>query len=214
MGRSLVALVTDPASFFASRSDSPGYLGPLIVVAVTGTSTLFAQLLLVSMTVVGSQPTIEYVTHAVQVQLPALSVVGAALSFGHVFGYWLAYALVFVLVTGLFGAEENAQSTLVLAGWGFFPWALSGVVWLLAMIASAAATPPPTVAAGNEAFVQAIQTTPLVEATRLLDHVAVVWSLGLWTVLLRTVRNVSFPQAMVAVLPVALFELLKVQVLF
>jgi hypothetical protein len=214
MARSIATLVTDPSSFFASREASPGRLGPVVVVALTGAMTLFAQLLLVSMTVVGSQPTIEYVTHAVRVQLPAVSVVGAAISFGHVFGYWLAYALVFVLVTRLFGAAENPRSTMVLAGWGFFPWALSGAVWLLAMIASAGTTPAPEMASGNAAFVQAVQATPLVEATRLLDHVAVVWSLGLWTVLLRTVRGVGYPQAAVAVLPVALFELLKVHVLF
>ena len=214
MARSIAALVTDPASFFASRSDSPGRLGPVIVVAVTGATTLLAQLLLVSMTVVGSQPTIEYVTHAVRVQLPAASVVGAVISFGHVFGYWLVYSLVFVLLTRLFGAEGNVRSTVVLAGWGFFPWALSGTVWLLAMIASAATTPAPEMVAGNAGFVEAVQATPLVEATRVLDHVAVVWSLGLWALLLRAVRGVSLFQAAVAVLPVAGFELLKVHVLF
>lgn len=206
-------LVVRPASFFASRAPDPGRLGPAAIVALTGAITLGGQLLLVSMSVIGQVPTIEYVTQSVRVSLPALSVAGAVISFGHVFGYWLVYSLVFYLVTIPF-AEEGSPTTLFwLAGWGFLPWFLTGLVWLLAMVISAGMVPEPVVPAENAAFIREVQDTFLVRSTRPIDALGVVWSLGLWTVLVRTLRSVRWWQAALAVAPIAAFEAAKLLLL-
>jgi hypothetical protein len=203
-------LFVRPGRFFASRAPDPGRLGPVAIVALTGTITLGGQLLLVSMSVIGQVPTIEYVTQSVRVSLPALSVAGAVISFGHVFAYWLVYSLVFYLVTIPF-AEEGSPSTLFwLAGWGFLPWFLAGLVWLVAMVLSAGMIPEPVVPAENVAFVRQVQDTLLVRATRPIETLGVVWSLGLWTVLVRRVRGVDLWQAALAVFPVAAFEAAKI----
>ena len=214
MTSGLSSLFTAPSAFFAAHEENPGRIGPVVVVALTGAITLAAQLLLVSMSVIGRQPTIEYVTHTVQIQLPALSVAGAAFSFGHVFGYWIAYSLLFSFVSGLFSSNGDFRTVFWLTGWGFLPWALGGVFWLGAMIVSANSTSAPMMAAGNEAFIRQVQAATIVRVTQYLDHIAVIWSLGLWTVLIKKIREVETWQAIAAVIPVAVFEFGKVLFLF
>lgn len=213
MSASLSTLFTSPARFFDSRSEDPGRLGPVLVVALTGTITLSAQLLLTSMSIVGEGPSIAYVTNAVRVQLPAMAVGGAAISFGHVFGYWIIYSLIFYLVTVPFSEEKDFRTLFWLSGWGFLPWFLSGVFWLIAMIWSAFSVQAPTMAAGNAVFVERVQETLFVQASRPVEILGVVWSLGLWTILVKKLRSVETWQALVAILPVALFELAKTLVL-
>lgn len=210
MTRSIAALIIAPTRFFEARRADFDRWPPLLIVALTGGITLGAQLLLSSMSVIGDQPTVEYVTHTLQVSLPALTVSGAAISFGHVFGYWLLYSVIFYLLTVPFAAAGEFRTLFWLTGWGFFPWFLAGAVWLLAMILSAFSVPAPTMPAGNGAFVQAVQDTMLVQVTEPLDYVGTLWSLGLWTVAVSKVRGVKRWQAVLAVLPVGLFELAKI----
>jgi hypothetical protein len=214
MSMSVISFLTAPRSFFNSQADSPPRLAPILILSLTGAITLGAQLLLVSMSVIGRQPTIEYVTHAIQIQLPAISVFGAAVSFGHVFGYWIVYSAVFYLVSMAFSNEGNFRDVFWLSGWGFLPWVLSGILWLSAMIISAQAIGAPVISSENPVFVQLVQQTTLVQATQYIDHLAVVWSLGLWAILLKQVRGLNNLQAIIAVAPVAVFELLKVIFIF
>jgi len=210
MTLSVSALLTAPSRFFDARRADFDRWPPLLIVAFTGGITLGAQLLLSSMSVIGDQPTIEYVTHALQVTLPALTVSGAAISFGHVFGYWFLYSVTFYLLTIPFAEDGTFRTLFWLSGWGFLPWLLAGTVWLLAMVLSAFSVPAPTMTAGNGAFVQAVQDTVLVQFTKPLDYLGTLWSLGLWTVAVSKVRAVKRWQAVLAVLPVGLFELAKI----
>lgn len=213
MARSVVTLLVRPRQFFANNRENSGHVLPTLVVAATGASTLFAQLLLVSMSVIGDRPTLSYVTTALQVELPAITVAGSFVSFGHVFGYWLAYAAVFYLLSKPFANSGSFSEVFWLTGWGFLPWVFSGAVWLAAMIASAHVTPVPTTPAENDLFVRQVQQTSLVEGSLYLDHLATLWSLGLWAVLVRTVRDVTPVQALLAISPIAAFELAKVLLL-
>ena len=214
----MVVSVTDllfrPSRFFSSRLSDPGRLGPILVVSLTGAITLGGQLLLVSMSVIGQEPMLRYVSHSLQISLPATSVGGAIISFGHIFGYWLVYSLVFYLVTIPFSDEGDFESLFWLAGWGFLPWFLAGVFWLLAMLVSAQTIPEPVMQTGNAEFVRQVQETIFVQVTRPIETLGVIWSLGLWTILIRRVRSVKLWQALLAVLPVALFELAKMILLF
>lgn len=215
----LVSLVRSPTEYFRARRDDPPRVLPVGVLAATGLSTLLAQLLLVSMSVIGDRPTITYVTAPVRLELPQITVAGALVSFGHVYVYWILYAGVFYLLTKPFAnreAEDSSgfSSVFWLTGIGFSPWVLSGVVWLGAMVVSAEMTPPPETTAGNDAFVEQVQQTSLVEASNYLDNVMTIWSLVLWTRLLKSVRGVTDLQSVFAVLPVAAFEAYKTLVLF
>jgi hypothetical protein len=203
------ALVTSPSRFFDTRRQEPGRLVAVLILALTGASTLGAQLLLASMSVIGERPTLSYVSTAFQIEIPALTVAGALVSFGHVFLYWLVFALSFFLLSRPFASRGDFSTLFWLSAWGFLPWALSGLVWLGAMIVSAYSVPPPATEAGNAAFVQRVQATSIVESSLLVEHLATVWSLGLWTVLVRTIRSLRWWQALLAVGPVAAFEVAK-----
>jgi hypothetical protein len=213
MSPPLATLVTAPRQFFSTARDDPDSLPPIVVVAATGAITFGAQLLLVSMSVIGDRPTLSYVSAAIRVELPAITVAGSLVSFGHVFAYWVAFAAVFYLVSRPFADRGSFATVFWLTGWGFTPWLLTGVVWLAAMIASAYMTPAPTTPAENDVFVQQVQQTSLVRASRYLDHLGTLWSLGLWVAMVRVVRGVSRRNALVAVSPVAAFELAKVVLL-
>ena len=213
MSRSVATLLTHPRKFYSAREDDPGRLGPVLAVAATGSVTLFAQLLLVSMSVIGDRPTLSYVTTALQVDLPAITVAGSLVSFGHVFGYWLVYAAVFYLVTMPVTNSGSFTQMFWLTGWGFLPWVFSGVVWLAAMIASAHATPVPTTPAENDLFVRQVQQTALVDGSQYVDYLGTLWSLGLWALMVRVVRDVTPLQAVAAVAPIAAFELAKILLL-
>ncbi len=212
----LVTLVRSPTSYFRARRDDPPRSLPVGVLAATGLSTLLAQLLLVSMSVIGDRPTITYVTAPVRLELPQITVTGALISFGHVYIYWVVYAGVFYLLTKPFADDESAGFSPLfwLTGIGFSPWVLSGLVWLGAMVVSAEMTPPPETPAGNDAFVEQVQETSLVETSNYLDNLMTVLSLFLWTRLLKAVRGVTDLQSVFAVLPVAAFEAFKTFVLF
>lgn len=200
-----------PRRFVEDVVDAPPRVGPVALVALTGGITLAAQLLLVSMTVRGDGPTLSYVATAVRVTLPAMNTLGAAISFGHVFVYWLAYVALFYVASEPFADDDDDLSTLFwVSGWGFLPWFLAGVVWLVSMIASAQIVHPPATSAGNAAFVRQVQDTVLVDASQSLDHVATAWSLGIWTVAVAVVRDLPYSRAAIAVAPVAAFEVAKV----
>lgn len=207
MSNALATLLGRPRTFF--REGPHGRLAPVLIVAATGAVTLAAQLLLVSLSVAGDRATISYVSTALQVELPAITVAGAAISFGHVFVYWLVYAGVFTLGSAPFADEGSFGEVFWLTGWGFVPWVLTGAVWLAAMIVGAQATPLPTTPAQSDVFVRQVQQTPWVVASRHLDSIGTAWSLGLWTVLVRERRGVAWWQAGLAVAPVAAFEVAK-----
>ena len=82
------------------------------------------------------------------------------------------------------------------------------------MLVSAQTIPEPVMQAGNAEFVRQVQETIFVQVTRPIETLGVIWSLGLWTVLVRRARSVKLRQALLAVLPVALFELAKMILLF
>ena len=213
MERSVRTLLTHPREFYSTRRGNPDHLFPALIVAATGAMTLFAQLLLVSMSVIGDRPTVTYVTTALQIELPAITVAGSLISFGHVFIYWVIYAAVFYLASTQFADGGSFRELFWLTGWGFLPWAIAGVVWLGAMIVSAHMTPVPATPAENDLFVQQVQQTALVETTQYLDYLGTVWSLALWTQMVRVVRDVTPIQAIAAVSPIAAFELAKILLL-
>ncbi|MDR5655918.1 YIP1 family protein [Halodesulfurarchaeum sp. HSR-GB] len=212
MAAPISALVRSPAAFFSSRMERPGHILPVVILTLTGVSTLGAQLLLASMSVIGERLTLSYVSTAFQIEIPAITVAGALVSFGHVFLYWVVFAAIFYLLSLPFASAGTFSSVFWLSAWGFVPWALAGLLWLGAMIVSASSVPPPATSAGNAAFVEQVQGTQIVETSLLVDYLATAWSLGLWTVLVRTVRDVRWWQAALAVGPVAAFEIAKVLV--
>lgn len=214
--QAVVSLVTSPTEYFRERKDEPRRLLPTLVLALTGLSTLSAQLLLASMSVLGNRPTLTYVTAPVRLELPRITVAGAIISFGHVYLYWLVYAGVFYGLSRLFTDDTDVDrdsnsnragfSTVFwLTGIGFSPWVVSGAFWLGAMVISAQTTPPPETAAGNDIFVEQVQETALVEYSNYFDNLMTVWSLVLWSRLLKGVRGVTDLQSAVAVVPVAAF---------
>lgn len=209
MERAVRTLFTNPRKFYSTQRESSRYIFPTLIVAATGASTLFAQLLLVSMSVIGDRPTLSYVTTALEIELPAITVAGSLISFGHVFVYWVIYAGVFYLVSTPFADDGSFEEVFRLTGWGFLPWALAGIVWLAAMIVSAHMTPVPTTPAENDVFVRQVQQTVLVESTHYIDYLGTLWSLGLWATMIRVVRDIAPLQALAAVSPIAAFELAK-----
>ncbi|UWG46766.1 putative conserved membrane protein, Yip1family [Halanaeroarchaeum sp. HSR-CO] len=207
------SLLFAPRRFFERERADLGVLGPFLVLIATGSITLGGQLLLVSMSVIGDSSTLAYVTSILRVELPAITVAGALVSFGHVFVYWVGYAAIFHGGTWPFSNDGQFRDVFLLTGWGFLPWFLTGLVWLVAMIGSAQITPAPTTPAESDIFVRQVQETTLVRGARMVDSVGMVWSLWLWGSMLRAVRDVTWPQAALAVLPVAVFEFAKLVLL-
>lgn len=199
-----------PRRFFDREQRDPGVVAPFLILAATGSITLGGQLLLVSMSVIGDSSTLAYVTSILRVELPAVTVAGSLVSFGHVFVYWLVYAAVFYAGTRPFSNQGTFRKVFLLTGWGFLPWFLTGMVWLAAMVVSAQITPAPTTPAENDIFVRQVQETALVRGSRIVESVGTIWSLGLWGSMLRSVRTVTWPQAALAVLPIAAFEVGKI----
>jgi hypothetical protein len=206
----VASLLFTPKRFFDREKKDPGVLATLLVLIATGSITLGGQLLLVSMSVIGDSSTLAYVTSILRVELPAITVAGSLISFGHVFVYWIVYALIFYGLTRPYSKTGEFRQVFLLTGWGFLPWFLTGLLWLAAMVVSAQITPVPTTPAENDVFVRQVQQTSLVRGSQIVESVGTIWSLGLWGTMLRSVREVRWSRVTLAVLPIAVFELGKI----
>jgi hypothetical protein len=205
------SLLWSPRSFFATERSSPQRLLPAAVVGAAGLSTLLAQLLLVSYSLFPEQASLAYAMGRTVVEVPVRLLRGSVFSFGHIYLYWLVFAVVFYALAVPFGDDAEyvdlpALRRLVwLVGWGFLPVALSGFVWFAMMVVGTQVVSHPETVAETERFWRAVQATPYVRATQYLNVAATVWAGYLWAGALTAVRDVDRRVALVAVLPAVLY---------
>jgi len=197
------AFLTDPYTFFTDQQEAPSRLAVLLILVGSGLIPLIAQLTLTSAVVLetGNDLTLSYVIGEETISVALSSLLSSLVSFASAIFYWIIATAGAYLLTMPFSDSGNLRGTLWLIGWGFIPPLLSGTVWLGAMIVSIQSTPTPETVAASAEFVRSVQQTQLVQATRILDYLAIVWTGGLWTVGIRIIRDVTWGQAALAAVP-------------
>jgi hypothetical protein len=197
------AFLTDPHAFFSDQQEAPNRLAVLLILVGSGLIPLIAQLALTSAVVLetGNDLTLSYVVGQETTSVALSSLLSSLVSFASAIFYWFVATAGAYLLTIPFSDSGDPRRTLWLIGWGFVPPLLSGTVWLGAMIVSIQSTPTPETVAASAEFVRSVQQTQLVQATRMLDYLAIAWAGGLWTVGIRVIRNVTWLQAALAAVP-------------
>ncbi|MFB6134275.1 MAG: Yip1 family protein [Halanaeroarchaeum sp.] len=140
---------TDPDGFFEERADrTSAWMGLLVVILATAvqavTGILQVQRLLSGTSEVGT----------VSVLFSAATVV---VSFLAILVGWVLVALVFYAATAFSDAERSFGETLAIAGWGYAPLILGGIVSaVLVYVALGNVTPPElhSVPQGNQSAMQ------------------------------------------------------------
>jgi hypothetical protein len=209
------SLLRRPRAFFRERRERHGgWRRPVAIVLALGLFPLAAQLTLTAATpspdAGGRQ--LAYAVGSggggtVGVALGTL--VGALVSEASAAAFWLAFAAVFYLVTLPFDPAGGVGRLLRAAAWGFVPTFLYETAWLAALVVEVGRRPPPATDAAADAFVAAVQSTPLMAAVDVLGVACTLWTGGLWLLAVAEVRDVGRAVAGAAVaLPVGVRLLL------
>jgi hypothetical protein len=202
------SVVRRPRSFVRRRAASPGRLRPAAIVLGLGLFPLAAQLTLTAATPAVGGSRLSYAAGAgagggtVGVALGTLA--GAVVSEASAAAFWLAFAAVFYLATLPFDPDGGFVRLLFCSAWGFVPTVVYEAAWLAALVVEVARRPAPSTEAAADAFVVAVQSTPLMAAVDVLGVACTLWSGAIWLLVVADVRGVGYRVAGIAVsLPVA-----------
>jgi hypothetical protein len=213
------SLLTDPESFFQQRSENPGLLRPLIIVFVAMIASA-AGLLILFRTLLGEVPSVI----AVGLAAP---VIGAFIG---PFLVWILLTIVFYLISIAVGGDGSLGDTFKLAGWGFVPQILSGIISAVATyIALQSVTIPQfpqSIDFQNTDQIQEVSNT-LAEFMLALDNQTIVliasvigillliWQFVIWVFALKHARDLTTRGAIISVgIPVGLYILYSIYMLF
>lgn len=189
-------LVTNPSQFFARVSADTGVRGPVLIVLLSGITSLVAsgQLLLFSTAALPEG------VQAILLIPVAVTVVAQILS---VYIVWVLYAVVFYLLLFALGASTEFRELVLATGWGFFPQVLSSALLSGGIVYALSQVEPPSDLQAFESFATVLQGHPAITATTLATVPFILWSGMLWTFAIENTSDASIKQAvLVAAVPV------------
>lgn len=191
-------LVFDPDGFFAARSDEPGLLGPTLVVLLTGAVGAISGFVM-----------LQWLSGAMDGPMNQLfAVVGVSSIVGAFVGtlvVWAVYAVVFYLLSGLFGGEGSFRDTFAFTGWGFLPAIFSGLVSAVVMWYALGNVPPPESMQEMASFQRTLRSQQVFVVGGVVGIAFQLWQWFIWTFALRHARSLDLRDAAITVgIPVGL----------
>ena len=205
----MLALLTDPDSFFERRRESPSLVKPAAVVTVVA---------LVS--VLGSYPVLQATLSALPAEagpfVTAIQVFSAVFAVVATFVVWLLYALAFHVVGSVaFDATGEFRTTLALVGWGYVPTIFGAIVGAVSNFVVFSGVSFPQDPQAVQAFVQQLQSRPEFLVSGVVGIAFLLWSAFLWTFAVRHAESLGYREAALTVAgPVALALVLRLNGIF
>lgn len=200
------SLLTDPDRFFADESEDPDLLFPAIIVVAAGLLAALSQL-----------PMLEYVDQSLTGTAAGASsflyiVTLASAVVGPIIIWPVVTAFFYGVATIAFDGEGSFADMLGLAGWGYVPAVLSGLLsvfgyyWVFSNRSPQSISDPQMV----QPFMQDLLTIPVIRALTAVGVLFTLWQGVIWAYAIKQGLDVSLREgAITAALPVVATVLLS-----
>ncbi|HOI13290.1 MAG TPA: Yip1 family protein [Methanoculleus sp.] len=129
---------------------------------------------------------------------------------------WVAFGIVFYLVSMLFVGDGDLKRTLEFTGYGLLPQVFGGIIGaifsyqLISNLTLSTASRPEDIAVVVEALTNAMLADPLTKIIGIVSILFLIWSANIWVFGMKYARNLSTRNALLTVgIPVGLYILIN-----
>lgn len=187
----MLQVLTDPRTFYESRSGSAGWLYPSLIV--------------LTIALIGFAGTV-FGPDAPSGMLGGLGgvfqTISALIGVLGTFFFWVLYAGVFYLISALFDGEGSFGELMKFVGWGHLPGVVSTGFSVVASAIVLQNTDFPTGTDDPQAALEAaqsIQSDPLILASTVVGIVITLYQGFIWSYAVQVARNLDRRQALITV---------------
>lgn len=208
MESGFLRVLLNPGRFFEARmQEEPSLKVPALIALIIGVIGAVSAALAANM-VIGILPAEAQAFGAIAV----IFAVAAAVIGGFV--TWIAFGIVFYLISMAFKGRGSLKRTLEFVGYGFLPQVFGGIIGaffsyqLITKITIPTATSPEQIAAFSENLANALIADPLAQISGIVGILFLIWSANIWIFGVKYARNLSTRDAALTVgIPVGLYVL-------
>jgi len=185
-------LLTDPNAFFSRRADDSNVLLPVVIVSLAAVANIASFLVLM--------PHISNsLSDNISPFLVLINTVGAFSGFISVYLVWGLFSAVFYGLSTVFNGEGSFRETVLLAGWGFVPMILAGLISTVATAHTISMVVLPSDPQSLQTFLQKLRQRPAFRVVSVLGILLSVWRGFLWTFAVKHARNLSLRESAIVV---------------
>ncbi|MDV2481024.1 YIP1 family protein [Methanoculleus sp. Wushi-C6] len=208
MEAGFLRVLLNPGRFFEARmQEEPSLKVPALIALVIGVIGAVSAALVANM-FIGFLPAEAQIFGLIGVILAAV--------FGVIGGFvmWIAFGIVFYLISMAFKGKGSFKRTLEVTGYGFLPQVFGGIIGaffsyqLISKITIPVATSPEQIAEFSESIASALVADPLAQIAGLVGILFMIWSANIWVFGMKYARSLSTRDAALTVgIPVGLYIL-------
>jgi len=208
MDSGFLRVLLNPGRFFEARmQDEPSLKVPALIALVIGVIGAVSAALVANVTI-AIMPSEMQAFGAIMIGFVVIAaVIGGLVT-------WVAYGIVFYLVSMAFKGEGSLKRTLEFTGYGFLPQGFGGIIGivfsyqLLSGLTLPAATSPEEIVAVSENLTSMLTADPLAQTAGLVSILFLIWSANIWIFGMKYARSLSTRDAALVVgIPVGLYIL-------
>lgn len=189
----VVDILVDPDGFFRKEVEDVSFLQPVSVVILAAVATtLIPLVVLYHIQVILEDSIGSYV-----IVFGMVSILGGMLA---IVGMWLLTATILYGAASYLGGEGGYRTTLLIAGWGFLPFVLSGVVnaifvyQIVSEIFATTGVDSVTVTT----MMNVLESHPLMRVAQLISLLSMIWTTSIWAFAVRHLHALSLKQSFIA----------------
>lgn len=208
MKTGFLRVLFDPGRFFEGcMQREPSLKVPALIALAIGVIGAVSAALMANM-IVGILPA--------EGQGLGVIVVGFAVAGGLIGGFltWIAYGIIFYIISMIFKGEGSLARTLEVTGYGFLPQIFGGIIGafisyqIISNLTIPIARTPEEITAVTENLTGMLVSDPLAQVAALVSIIFLIWSANIWIFGLKHARNLSMRDAILTVgIPVGLYIL-------
>jgi hypothetical protein len=211
MDTGFIRVLLNPGRFFEARmQDEPSLKIPALIALVIGLIGAVSAALVANITIALLPAEIQALGAILIGFFVAAAIVGG-------FVTWIAFGIVFYLISMAFKGEGSLKRTLEFVGYGFLPQVFGGVIGaifsyqLLSGLTLPRATSPEQIAEISENLASVLATDPLAQIAGLVGILFMIWSANIWIFGMKYARSLSARDAALTVgIPVGLYILYSI----
>ncbi|WP_292519262.1 Yip1 family protein [Methanoculleus sp.] len=210
MNTGFLRVLLDPGRFFEARMQGePSLKVPALIALVIGIIGAVSAALSANVTIA-----------AFPADMQAFGSIGVAIAVvgGIIGGFftWVAFGIVFYIVSMLFVGDGDLKRTLEFTGYGLLPQVFGGIIGavfsyqLISNLTIPTASRPEDIAVVVEALTNAMLADPLTQIIGIISILFLIWSANIWIFGMKYARNLSTRNAALTVgIPVGLYILIN-----
>lgn len=184
----MLEFVADPDAFFEARREGGSLTEPLLVVGAASLAGIGGAVVLLVTVADRANP---------------FFVVGYSIGvFGALFGpfvEWLLVAAALFVISGHVGGTGSFRTTVRLAGWGFVPATIAGVIATAGITWAVVTAGPPGDPTEVVSYIAHIRAHQVVQVSLAIGILLSLWSAILWTFAIKHARDIATTAAVLTV---------------